>query len=177
MILLIILLIIRNHNLTLQTKILIYGYGNPGREDDGLGCACIDLLKEWLQNQKLENIKLECDYQLNIEEALTLSENDLVVFVDASIEDIDDFCLTRVEAEGSKIEFSMHAVSASYILDLCNKLYSKNPEVYLLHIKGYEWDFKEGLSEKANANLSLATEFLKKRILDPGSFDDHVDVI
>ncbi len=157
-----------------KPKILIYGYGNPGREDDGLGCACIDLLKEWLNSEDLQNVKLECDYQLNIEDALTIAENDITVFVDASIENIEDYCLTKVTAEGSKIEFSMHAVSAAYILDLCNKLYDKNPKVYLLHIKGYEWDFKEDLSEQATSNLQKAFTFLKERIIQPSSFEDFL---
>jgi len=157
-----------------RPKILIYGYGNPGREDDGLGCACIDLLKDWLDKEKIEKVGLECDYQLNIEDALTLAENDIVVFVDASIEDIEDYCLTEVKAEGSKIEFSMHAVSAAFILDMCNKLYDKNPEVYLLHIKGYEWDFKETLTEKAINNLNKAYGFLREIIHDPSSIKERV---
>jgi hydrogenase maturation protease len=160
-----------------RPKILIHGYGNPGREDDGLGCACIEILQKWMEEVKLDNVKLDCDYQLNVEDALTISENDITVFVDASIEDIDDYCLTKVTPEGSKIEFSMHAVSAAYILDLCNKLYNKEPEVYLLHIKGYEWDFKEAISPKAQDNLQAAAGFLKQRILDPASFLDHVVII
>lgn len=158
-------------------EILIYGYGNPGRQDDGLGCAFIESLKEWINKENIPNVTVECDYQLNVEDALLISDKDLVVFVDASIEDIQDFCLTKVEPEGSKIEFSMHAVSASFILDLCNKLYNKNPETYLLHIKGYEWDFKEELSEKAKDNLTKALSFLKERIVDPDSFKNYISTI
>ena len=29
-----------------------------------------------------------------------------------------------------------------------------------MHIKGYEWDLKEGLSDKANENLEKAFDFL-----------------
>ncbi len=155
-------------------EILIYGYGNPGRQDDGLGCVFIDLIKEWIDSENIKNVELESDYQLNIEDALTISEKDLVIFVDASIENINDYCLTEVNAEDSKIEFSMHAVSASFILDLCNKLYNKYPETYVLHIKGYEWEFKESLSDKASENLNKAFNFIKARILDPGSFKDYV---
>lgn len=155
-------------------RILIYGYGNPGREDDGLGCACAEIVREWLDKNERENVETECDYQLNIEDALTISEKDIVVFVDASIEDIEDYCLTKVRAEDSKIEFSMHAVSASYILDLCNKLYDKDPEVYLLHIKGYKWDYSEDISPEAFNNLKKAFYFLKERIIDPASFKDFL---
>lgn len=155
-------------------QILIYGYGNPGRQDDGLGPALVDHLKEWIRRENISNVELDSDYQLNVEDSLTISEKDIVVFVDASIEDIDDYCLTKVSPEGSKIEFTMHAVSASFILDLCNKLYNKNPDTYLLHIKGYEWDFKEELTEKANGNLNAALTFIKERITDPDSLKDQV---
>ncbi|MCD6597189.1 MAG: hypothetical protein J7L04_05850, partial [Bacteroidales bacterium] len=74
-------------------------------------------------------------------------------------EDIEDYSITSVECSSSRIEFSMHAVSPAFVLDLCNKIYNKSPETYLLHLKGYEWDFKEGLSPEAQNNFNKA--FLK----------------
>ena len=146
-------------------KILVYGYGNPGRHDDGLGNAFIDKMEEWVENENLSGIEFDSNYQLNVEDADTISGKDLVFFVDASTEPIKDFCLTRVSASDASIEFTMHAVSASFVLDLCNKLFQKNPDCYLLHIKGYEWELKEGLSEKANANLEKAFNFLSDQFL------------
>lgn len=146
-------------------KILVYGYGNPGRQDDGLGNAFIDKMEEWVENENLSGIEFDSNYQLNVEDADTISGKDLVFFVDASTEPIKDFCLTRVSASDASIEFTMHAVSASFVLDLCNKLFQKNPDCYLLHIKGYEWELKEGLSEKANANLEKAFNFLSDQFL------------
>ena len=107
-------------------KILVYGYGNPGRHDDGLGNAFIDKMEEWVENENLSGIEFDSNYQLNVEDADTISGKDLVFFVDASTEPIKDFCLTRVSASDASIEFTMHAVSASFVLDLCNKLFQKN---------------------------------------------------
>ena len=70
---------------------------------------------------------------------------DIVIFADASIEEIDDFIFTKVNPDNSTIEFTMHAVSPAFVLDLCRKLYGKCPETYLIHIKGYEWEFEEKL--------------------------------
>jgi hydrogenase maturation protease len=61
-------------------RIFVMGYGNPGRQDDGLGPAAaaeIDLLG-W------PNIKTQDNYQLNIEDAIDVAEHDIVWFVDAS---------------------------------------------------------------------------------------------
>ena len=83
------------------------------------------------------------------------------------MESIEDYQFTRVSPSDSTVEFTMHTVSASYILDLCNKLFDKNPDCYLLHIKGYKWDLKEELSEKATQNLEEAFAFLIEQLADP----------
>lgn len=143
-------------------KTLVYGYGNPGRQDDGLGAACIKKLEDWLVLHPSDDLKTDTNYQLNIEDAATISEVQKVVFVDASIEDIDNFSFTTVLASDAKVEFSMHAVSPAFVVDLCQKIYGKVPEAFLLHIKGYEWDFKEGLTFEATRNLDEAFVFLQK---------------
>ncbi|MBP6978979.1 MAG: hypothetical protein KBB71_11770, partial [Lentimicrobiaceae bacterium] len=95
-------------------KILIYGYGNPGRQDDGLGNAFIEEIAVWIRENGIQDVELEADYQLNVEDALTIADKEIVILVDASIEeDIEDFKLTRVDPSGASIEFTMHAVSAS----------------------------------------------------------------
>ncbi len=142
-----------------QKKILIYGYGNPGRQDDGLGIVFSEAIEKWANGNKFDHISCDSNYQLNIEDAEIISNYDLVLFADASQEDIEDYSITSVECSSSRIEFSMHAVSPAFVLDLCNKIYNKSPETYLLHLKGYEWDFKEGLSPEAQNNFNKA--FLK----------------
>ncbi len=63
-------------------RILVIGYGNPGRQDDGLGPAAafaIDGLG-WPNVSALDN------YQLAIEDAVEVAAHDVVWFVDASCE-------------------------------------------------------------------------------------------
>jgi len=144
---------------------MIYAYGNPGRKDDGLGCSFVNKLKEWIVKEKLVGFEFDCNYQLNIEDAHNISDKDLVIFVDASQENIIDFILTKVD-ESSKISFTSHEASPGYIYYLCKDLFNKNPATYLLHIKGYDWTFKEGLTAKAENNLNLALEFTKKQLLN-----------
>ncbi len=146
-------------------KTLIYGYGNPGRQDDGLGARFIELVDKWLEDQNIQNIETDCNYQLNVEDAATISEYDKVIFVDASVvEEVDDYKLERIEPDNARIEFTMHAVSAAYIVDLCKKIYGKIPESYALHIKAYEFDFKEELTQKAKSNMLNALTFLKDHL-------------
>lgn len=142
---------------------LIYGYGNPGRMDDGLGARFIELVDEWLTKEQIDNIKTDCNYQLNIEDAAVVADYDRVIFVDASVvEDLKDFKLEPIEPNNATIEFTMHAVSTAFVIDLCRKIYNKLPEAYNLHIKAYDFDFVEALTPEANNNMINAFEFLKR---------------
>jgi hydrogenase maturation protease len=153
-------------------KIMLYGYGNPGRQDDGLGNEFIDRIEEWIKEQGLKGIELDSNYQLNIEDAEAISNKDLAIFIDASVEEIEDYCISKV-TESSEITYTTHAASPGYIVDLCKKIYGKAPMTYLIHIKGYEWDFREGLTEKAIENLEKAMSALKPLLLNPQSMIDE----
>lgn len=110
-------------------------------------------------------MKFDSNYQLNIEDAEAIASKDVVVFVDASTEDIEDFILTEVTGE-SDVSFTTHAASPGYIVKLCSDLFGKCPPVFLLHIKGYQWEFREGISEKAEINLQKAFEFMKDYLIN-----------
>ena len=147
-------------------QLLVYGYGNPGRQDDGLGIELVNKLEDWAAENGLDNIEFENNYQLNIEDAEAISNKDLVIFADASKEDIEDFYLSKIDGSG-KLSFTTHAASPAYVLELCKELFQKEPLVLLLHIKGYEWEFKEEISPGAQKNLDRAVEYLKPILEDP----------
>ena len=50
---------------------------------------------------------------------------------------------------------------------MCKKINGKAPVTYLIHIKGAEWAFKEGLTKQAIENLEKALEYMKPLLLDP----------
>ncbi len=149
-------------------KILVYGFGNPGRQDDGLGIEFANRLESWTKEKAMEGFEFDTNYQLNIEDADTISTRDLVIFADASTEDIDSFCVTRVTGTDD-VAFTSHEASPGYILKLSKDLFDKNPYTLLVHLKGYEWELKEGLTEKAKQNLEDALGFFRKRIAEPDS--------
>jgi hydrogenase maturation protease len=153
-----------------NAKILIYGYGNPGRKDDGLGPAFVNRVESWKGRKKFNHIMTDSNYQLNIEEALTIRDYDKVIFVDATTEEIDDFQLVKVQPS-EKVSFTMHAVHPSFILDICRKFYDRSPQVFLMKIRGYDFQLMEGLSDRAASNLLKAFFFLKGIGFDPGSME------
>lgn len=144
---------------------MIYGYGNPGRQDDALGVLLAEQMDSWVKENGLKSMEFDSNYQLNIEDALAISEYDTVIFADASIEDISDFAVTRVES-CQKTEFTMHAMAPEFVLHLCQSLYSKFPDTFLLHIKGYKFEFLGELTKQAGENLNDALCFLKNVFSD-----------
>jgi hypothetical protein len=88
-----------------------------------------------------------------------------VIFADATKEDIKEYALTPLNPS-PKIDFTMHSVSPAFILNLCREVYTDIPSAFLLHIKGYEWEFMKDMTTEAAKNLGEATDFLKKQILE-----------
>ncbi len=139
----------------MNAKFLLYGYGNPGRQDDGLGIALVDLVEQ----KRMHGVDCDRNYQLNIEDALKIADYEAVIFVDASLDARSPYEFSRI-AGSHEIAFTTHAMSAQSIIALCEELYNKSPRAYMLAIRGYEWEAAEGLSPQAASNLEKAYELV-----------------
>lgn len=157
-----------------RLKILLYGYGNPGRQDDGLGIACVDQMEQWINKKRLsDRVVTDCNYQLNIEDVEAIADKGLVIFIDASKENIKDLMLKPLHTS-EDMSFSMHSVSPGYLLHLCQELYDYQPRAFLLHIKGYAWEINEPMTSTARKNLDKALEKLKQIIISSGETLDNI---
>ena len=143
-------------------RILIYGIGNPGRQDDRLGALLVEEIQragaDTTPGGADHEFSFDANYQLNIEDAEAISRYDIVVFADASL-DGGPFRLYPIAPEPTA-SFSTHSVSPGGIVALCNELYDAHPQVYMLSIRGYEWQVNDPLSERAKTNLRAAARFL-----------------
>jgi len=145
-------------------RVLFLGYGNPGRQDDGLGPAFI----EELEKEGLPGVAAGSDYQLTVEDAAAVAQSEVVVFVDASFEGERAFDFRPLEA-GSSISFTSHRMAPEELLALAKNLFAARPKAYLLTIRGYEFSgFGEGLSSQAQMNLNAALNFVKDWLLSQG---------
>lgn len=144
-----------------QATVLVIGYGNPGRLDDGLGPA----LAQELEKRGLSHVTVDSDYQLTVEDAAAIAEHDVVVFADASVSGDDPFSFQRIEPE-EPMSFSTHSVSPEALLHLAERCFGKRPRAYVLAIRGYEFnEFGERLSEDAQKNLLSALAFVEERLI------------
>ena len=138
---------------------LVLGYGNPGRQDDGLGPAVaaeIDALG-W------PNVTAYDNYQLNIEDAMDVAAHDVVWFVDAAKAGPSPYDLRDLSA-ASTIEFTSHILRPEAVLAIARQYYGKSPQAFLLAIRGYQFEFVEELTVGAIDNLRLALAMLTNKI-------------
>lgn len=150
-------------------KILVYGYGNPGRQDDGLGIFFSEEIEKWAAEKGYKNIDCDSNYQLNAEDAVDVIEHEVTLFADAAHEQQEPFKIKKLKA-GESIAFSTHALTPESVLAVCNELYSKNPDAWIITIKAEKWGVNEPMTQGAKGNLKAALEFIKPVLMDPKGF-------
>ena len=142
-----------------EGRVLVLGYGNPGRQDDGLGPAAI----AEIESMGLPNVTAFDNYQLNIEDAIDVAAHDIGWFVDAARIGPSPYSV-RVVSPLPTIEFTSHIVRPEAILAIARQCYGVAPQAFLLAIRGYEFEFIEALTLDAKDNLDAALDMLVDRI-------------
>lgn len=158
-----------------SSKVLVIGYGNPGRRDDGLGPA----LAAALEALNLPGVTVDSDYQLTVEDAAAVAQHEVVVFADADLAAPEPFWFRKIEpgrsatpSSGLEVSFSSHSVQPDSVLALAQELFGARTEGYVLGIRGYEFDeFGEALSQRAQVNLAAALQFIQS-VLRAGNFGE-----
>jgi hydrogenase maturation protease len=142
--------------MTDEKKILLIGYGNPGRLDDGLGPAFAKAAEEFTPPE----LMVDSDYQLNVEDADAVAKHEIVVFADADTCGVEPFWIKEIQAGPRQVCFSSHSMTPEGVLALSRDLFHATPKAYLLGIRGYEFnEFGQNLSPGAQANLNEAIAF------------------
>ena len=139
-----------------HSPILLVAYGNEYRGDDGLG------------QYILRRIGFPCEkvalYELTLEQAETIRDYRLVVFIDASIEG-EPVQLRPLHRRDVSSPLSHH-LPPEKLLHYVWLIYQKEPEAWLLSVRGYDFDFSDSLSPDAQANAEEAVrrleEFLRR---------------
>jgi hydrogenase maturation protease len=137
-------------------RILLIGYGNPGRLDDGLGPAFAEAV---------EALGLPCtvesDYQLAVEDAYDVAQHDVVVFADADRACEPPFRFEPIGPKGG-LGFSSHSLSPEGVMAIAVEHFGAGTRAFVLGIRGYEFDaLAEGLTEGARRNLEAAVTFFE----------------
>jgi hydrogenase maturation protease len=155
-----------------MAHILIIGYGNPLRGDDGIGWQAAGLLQQhYAHDRRVEVIQCR---QLAPELATDIASSDHVIFIDA-VEAGAAGSIHRCTICGeAQPGFSTHSCDPQALLASCLDLYGKCPTAALVAITGESFALQQQLSPTLERALPLVVartetmvnEFLGKADLD-----------
>jgi hydrogenase maturation protease len=150
--------------------VLVVGLGNLSRRDDGLGFFAVNAVRARLglaplgeYDDGLNDLGHEADFvlvpQLSPELAETAAGYDRLVLMDARVVGDEGVELEEVGTDASPpARLLSHEMYAAEFVALIGALYGRKPRVFLVSVKGRDYDFGVGLSEEVKALLPLVVE-------------------
>lgn len=156
--------------MTKTPTLLIFGYGNPGRGDDGLGPLLLEELEQRLvpaTRDAAGGVEFLTDFQLQVEHALDLVDRRLVLFADADVACPPPYRLSYLEA-ASEPSYSTHAISPAAVLHWYREIQGgPPPPTFLLGIRGDAFELGAELSREARGHLAAAVELVLELCENP----------
>jgi len=141
------------------TPLLVIGYGNLDRQDDGVAWHVlaktaknlgIDFPVEPGESVCADDGRVEFIFQLQLtpELAETIAARKAVFFVDAHTGNIPvDMQLIQISAGFQKSPFTHH-MTPETALSMAETVYHRAPDAFLCSVRGYEFLFSTTLSER-----------------------------
>lgn len=127
-----------------EARVLIIGYGNPLRGDDGLGPLAAEKLAEVLHQPC---VSVHVCHQLTPELAEPISRARLVIFIDACRDSPPGHIQChRLIDEPIDRRSLYHQLAPDRLLTLARRLYGQRPEAYTITVGGKIWGYTETLS-------------------------------
>jgi hydrogenase maturation protease len=143
-----------------MARILIVGYGNPLRSDDGLGWRAAEALTRSLSLPEVEVVICQ---QLTPELADNLTRADVVFFIDAARGgQPGDLGCEPVTPRPGMID--THHSSPAGLLALAQQLYGASPRAFVVSICGECFDHGKALSATVEAALPKLTALVEKLV-------------
>ncbi len=141
-----------------QHSTCIVGVGNTLRSDDSVGAYICHLLKK--QNAPVTIITT---HQLDIAMAETISKFDVVVFVDAAVNE-DEFSFQPLNDAVHQPQSSSHQINAAMLASLARQLFGAATQFYLCAVSATNFEMGSRLSEKTKQHANAAAAMLLKWI-------------
>lgn len=148
----------------LGSDTLLFGVGNSGRQDDGLGWAFLDRI----QHEQGFDSPVEYRYQLQVEDAARIAQMNHVIFIDSYQGDLPGGFLWSACEPCENFEFTTHVLPPRGVMHYCQNLFGQLPPADILMIQGLSFELEIGMSSKALQNLESALRFFRKKVLFTG---------
>jgi hydrogenase maturation protease len=144
-------------------SLLVIGYGNTLRCDDGVGPQ----VAESLAARNLPGVRAVACQQLTPELAEAVAQAGAVVFVDAAL-DAGQVEWREVKAEDPP-QTPAHASNPRQLLSLARQLFGRQPPAWVVAVPVEHLGMGESLSPRAAAGLQTATAQIEKFAQSLGS--------
>ncbi len=152
-----------------MSKILIVGYGNPDREDDGGAWHVLDRLAQCMGRPEparaVESLlhsdgvpDLLCILQLDPDLAKIVAEYDRICFVDAHTGAYAEDVRFEEIASGFQASPFTHHMTPGTVLALAKALHGRAPQGAVVSVRGYQFGFARALSSATARLAEIATE-------------------
>jgi hydrogenase maturation protease len=140
-------------------KILILGYGNTLRKDDGLGIYAAQILTSLTLP---DGVEIRTYQQLSPELSPVLAQIDHAIFIDAALASNGEkpgtintrILQPRISQPGS----ITHHFDPETLLAMAEALYGHAPQAMLFSVTAASFDLEEGLSPEVAAALPVLVE-------------------
>lgn len=137
-----------------MARVLILGYGNPLRTDDGLGWRAAE---ELASQYSSDDIDVRACHQLLPEMVDLLSQADAALFIDAARDgEPGELRCIPVVPQAAPPRFT-HQLSPEAMLGWSKELYGRCPQAFLLSVSGACFELGERLSPQVAAALPRLT--------------------
>ena len=141
----------------LKPALLVIGYGNTLRADDGVGPR----VAEVVGSLRLPGVRTLVCQQLSPEHADPISQADAVVFVDAAVDAPREVQLRPLEPNESS-QLMAHAADPRTMLALARDVFGHAPKAWCLTIPAVNLDFCEELSPETHRGREEAVDLIRK---------------
>jgi hydrogenase maturation protease len=145
-----------------MSKVLIIGYGNPLRTDDGFGWHASRLIARELAGQDVEVVTC---HQLTPELAEPLSQSSQAVFIDADVEGAPgEIHCCGVQPQAPASSALTHTCSPAGLLAVAARLYGRCPQAVVITVSAASFDFGDSLSPVVSAALPKVLERIRQLV-------------
>ena len=150
-------------------RTIIIGYGNIDRSDDGVAYAIINLVRQKLGHNILEDgdtgleeLGSEIDSvflpQLVPEIMELIKVYEQIIFVDAHTgAGMEDLNCSKVNPQYVSSTFTHH-MTPETLLAFLKTLYQHEPESYIVSVRAHDFDFKRDFSPETKSLLRPASD-------------------
>jgi hydrogenase maturation protease len=143
----------------LHQSVLVIGYGNLLRSDDGIGQQIAQDVASW----GMPNVEAIAVHQLTPELAETLAMFDMVIFIDACwMSDDQDIQVEQIKSSSHPI--TGHVSDPRSLLGLTQTLYDRIPQAWWVMVPGVNFGVGDCLSSVAEQNRETALQTIERLI-------------